>query len=380
MTKSSVLILDLKGNINSRKTDSRIRHGMYAKRLSEVSIDKPLRLCVISSGENFKKDSAENIDFFEIKSSKLNLMGFVLKSLWIAKQENLRVPVIVCGDPWESFLVSKIFSLVYRDNSKIQVQVHGDVSDQKWEENRFKHMIRSKLHNFAFNHADQVRAVSEKIADFVRFKNPNQEIVVTAIPINLEYRRQKSFSNKHDSIKIGFFGRLHKDRGTENFIEFMRKLDSYRSDFSVVIAGNGPEEFRLRSELQALLGLNRVAFHGFLEQPDIWNCLSNLDVYFSLAPSESYGLGLRESVISGVPVISLDSNGARDARKLFGENWIRIVDTSISPQSLSQKIDDSLVQAPYYDAFSIQEALNSDFLYVLIDSWYALAESAEFDK
>jgi glycosyltransferase involved in cell wall biosynthesis len=103
-------------------------------------------------------------------------------------------------------------------------------------------------------------------------------------------------------------------------------------------------------------------------------------VYFSLAPSESYGLGLRESVISGVPVISLDSNGARDARNLFGEKWIRIVDPSISPQLLSEKIDDSLVQAPNYDALSIQEALNSDFLNVLINSWYVLAESAKFDK
>ena len=376
MDTSSVLILDFKGNINSQKTDSRLRHETYAKKLYEVSSARPLRLIVISKGRKFKKEVSGNVSFFEVKSSKINMIGFLLKSLRIMKQENLKIAALVCGDPWESFLLGRIFSKINRDETKIQVQVHADIADKNWEKNWVKKFIRTKIHNYAFRRADQVRAVSIKIANYVRLKNPSQNVFVIPIPINLEYRSEKSFSKHRDLIQIGFFGRLHKDRGTENFIDFIRKLDSCRDDFSVVVAGHGSEEPRLKSELQKLLGSNRVTFLGYLEQPALWRSLNNLDIYFSLAPSESHGLGLRESVIAGVPVISLDSNGARDARELFGENSITIVEASISPQSLSQEIDNALDAEPNDDAYSIQFALNSGFLDTLIDSWLLLAESA----
>jgi glycosyltransferase involved in cell wall biosynthesis len=376
MNTNSVLILDFKGNVNSQKKDSRLRHETYAQKLSEASSAKPLRLIVISKGKNFKKEVSGNVSFFEVKSSRISVIGFISKSLRITKRENLKIAVLVCGDPWESFFLGKIFSRINRDKTKIQVQVHADISDKNWERNRLKNFIRTKLHNYAFSQADQVRAVSVRIADYVRLRNPNQNVFVTPIPINLEYRSDKSFFKHRDLIKIGFFGRLHKDRGTENFIDFIRKLDSCREDFSVVVAGRGSEEPRLKSELQKLLGLNRVIFLGYLEQPALWRSLNNLDIYFSLAPSESHGLGLRESVIAGVPVICLDSNGARDARELFGENSITIVGASISPKSLSQKIDSALDAAPNNDSYSIQLALNSGYLDTLIDSWLLLAESA----
>lgn len=376
MNTNSVLILDLKGNINSQKTDSRLRHETYAKQLSEVSSAKPLHLVVISRGRKFEKKVFGNASFFEVKSSKINVIGFLLKSLRLTKQENLKIAVIVCGDPWESFLLGRIFSRINCDETKIQVQVHADITDKNWERNRIKKSIRTKLQNYAFSRADQVRAVSIKIADHVRLKNPSQSVFVIPIPISLEYRSEKSFSKHRDHIKIGFFGRLHKDRGTENFIDLIRKLDSCRDDFSVIVAGQGSEEPRLKSELQKLLGLNRVSFLGYLEQPALWKSLSNLDIYFSLAPSESYGLGLRESVIAGVPVISFESSGALNARDLFGENSITIIEASISPLSLSEKIDNALDATPNSDAYSIQQALNSKYRDTLIDSWLRLAESA----
>ena len=95
--------------------------------------------------------------------------------------------------------------------------------DQSTEREKFKQLFNQHLDKtIAF--ITQMNWPILFISHQALLKNPNQEIVVTAIPINLEHRRQKSFSNKHDSIKIGFFGRLHKDRGTENFIEFMKKL------------------------------------------------------------------------------------------------------------------------------------------------------------
>ncbi len=374
MTKSSIVILDIKGNINSEKAYSRLRHETYAKKLSEVSINKPLRLIVISSGKYFKKDSSENIDFFQIKSSKLNFIGFISKSLWIVKRNNLKVKVVVCGDPWESFLLGKIFCKSFQNRPKIQVQVHADISDKNWEGSKLKHLIRLKLQNYAIIQADNVRTVSEDIAKYIRLMNPSQMVVVTPIPINLSFRKQRSVLEHREMIKIGFFGRLHRDRGTEIFLELIKKLNSYRQDFSIVVAGCGPEEFRFKSELHSLLGFNRVEFLGFLEQPELWKSLTSLDIYFSLAPSESYGLGLREAVIAGVPVISLESNGVRDARMLFGEKSIRIIDLLISSTSLSQAIDDALNQKPNNNAFSIQEALNANHLNLLIESWLEIAD------
>ena len=77
MNTNSVLILDLKGNINSQKTDSRLRHETYAKKLSEVSSAKPLQLIVISQGRKFEK---KVLDLFDVKLTQFSKFFFIQRN------------------------------------------------------------------------------------------------------------------------------------------------------------------------------------------------------------------------------------------------------------------------------------------------------------
>ena len=140
----------------------------------------------------------------------------------------------------------------------------------------------------------------------------------------------------------------------------------------MVIAGSGPDEGFLRDFLGRILNGDRFTFLGQLNQKDLAGHLGNLDVYFSLAPSESYGLGLREAILLGIPVIALKSHGVLQAQEQYGEDTILILEEDSSPSELSALID----QATNYKTERDFDVSQDNELTVekLVYSWLELSD------
>lgn len=98
-------------------------------------------------------------------------------------------------------------------------------------------------------------------------------------------------------------GRLDPIKRHDLLLSTLAQLSS-RSDWSLSIAGEGPEEQRLRI-LTADLGLQaRVRFLG--HQRDIPALLADADVFLLISDSEGMSLSLIEAVASGLPIIATD--------------------------------------------------------------------------
>lgn len=343
--QESVLILDYKGNVNSHQKDARKRHLDYGIRLAKEPQNQSLKLTVISRSDHTLIEKTDCIDFFEIRCTKFNVVRFLVQTKKILNNNNVDAKVIVSGDPWESFVLAKLLQVLLNNKSKIQIQIHADISDREWNKLNLKEWLRSKIQSVAIKKSDQVRVVSQRLKQFVVTIDNSQDIVVAPIPITLLQIPNMLPKDKDDSlIKIGFFGRLHKDRGTDLLIKLVKNLNKERQDFQILIAGKGPEAEFIKKSLESSLGNERFTLLGHLSQDVLSGYLSSLDLYFSLAPSESYGLGLREAVLFGVPVIAVMSHGVDQAKDEYGENCIFTLKEDISAPDLSNLIDRALLE------------------------------------
>ena len=378
--QSAVVMLDFKGNVSSTKSDARSRHVIYGERLEYLSKENPLKFVVISRGDFSKSDILDSIDFHEIKCSKVNFLKYIVFGIRVIRNNRYLTKVLVCGDPWESFLLGKLFQLILRSSPKLQVQVHADISDNKWRNANFANRLRSILQRYTLNSCDQIRVVSKNLQIYISSISRNSNTVIVPIPLIIPKREFKKASTRTEFVRIGFFGRIQKDRGTDVLFQLVEKLNTQRQDFELNIAGKGSEESELRKNLQRTLGNSRTHFLGQLTQIEVWDSLSDLDVYLSLAPAESYGLGMREAIMSGVPVIAIESNGAIDAKKTFGEQNVRLIDSSISGPALSKIIDEVLAKG--LDRGFSKEVQEQNVAYVdtLVKSWFDLARSSKGEE
>jgi glycosyltransferase involved in cell wall biosynthesis len=108
--------------------------------------------------------------------------------------------------------------------------------------------------------------------------------------------------------KVGFVGRLTKEKGVDLFIDIARAVHQSNPDTQFLIIGDGP----CREESQALVreyGLeDRVHFLGYVKHAR--GLFSALDVFVISSRYEAFGLVTVESMAAGVPVVALSENSA----------------------------------------------------------------------
>lgn len=108
---------------------------------------------------------------------------------------------------------------------------------------------------------------------------------------------------------IGAMGRLHEVKRFDLLIDAAARLRDAGHDFTVRIAGDGPERAALEAQAERLNMTGRIEFSGWID--DTRAFLSELDLFVVSSRYESFGLVLVEAMAAGVPVVSADIDGPR---------------------------------------------------------------------
>jgi len=108
---------------------------------------------------------------------------------------------------------------------------------------------------------------------------------------------------------IGAMGRLHEVKRFDLLIEAAGHLRDTGCDFTLRIAGDGPERAALETQVERLDLGDRVEFSGWIDDTQAF--LSKLDLFVVSSRYESFGLVLVEAMAAGVPVVSADIDGPR---------------------------------------------------------------------
>jgi glycosyltransferase involved in cell wall biosynthesis len=114
---------------------------------------------------------------------------------------------------------------------------------------------------------------------------------------------------------IGYFGRLKKYKGVDQFIRAAAVVRASHPELRVLIVGEGDDRPRLE-RLTAVLGLQQVVtFTGYVPEQRKVELLQEMWFGVTTSSKEGWGLTVLESNACGTPVIASDVPGLRDAVK-----------------------------------------------------------------
>jgi len=370
MSNPSVLILDPRGNIAVGGKDVIARHENYAKELFRQGKTSRLDLKVLSAGSSVKYSAnGKNKMVINISKPTFNSYMFAKKAHKFIKINNLNVKLLVAGDPWESFWSAYFLSKFLNKKIPIQIQVHGDIADPRWRRINYRNRIRFSLAKLSLPKASSVRAVTKYQAENLvkAFGIKSEKIVVIPVPINV---LSKTVALKSDRPKtIGLIGRIHQDRGIWDFINLIRILNSSSKDFKVVVIGDGPSKDKFLLKLSSVIYKNRIIYLGQLPESELLKAWKRIGVLVSMAPVESYGRVMRESLMAGVPVWATASAGIKDLMGNCKKGEVKLLDFSKSDATLDKDFK-TLLKTKLSSDFSkrfIKE--NNTYALKLANSW-----------
>ena len=164
-------------------------------------------------------------------------------------------------------------------------------------------------------------------------------------------------------------GRIHQDRGIWEFVRLIGILNSSSKDFKVVVLGQGPSKDKFLLKLESVIPKNRITYLGQLPESELSKAWKRIGVLVSMAPVESYGRVMRQSLIAGVPVWATASSGVKDLMDNCKKGEVKILDLSNSGASLNKDLN-SLLKTKVSSDFSkkfIKE--NNTYAAKLANSW-----------
>ena len=379
MKSSSVLILDPRGVVLDGKNDVIERHGNYGKELAKQNKELVYKLRVFSASTE-KINTAKNNNTFEIlgvSKPTFNSYRFARRVYKYIELKNISVKLFVVGDPWESYWSAYFLNRFLKRNIPIQIQVHGDIADPRWRRINLKNRIRYSLAKLSLPKASSIRVVTkyqaENIMNFFGVKR--EKIVVVPVPINIIGKSAASKPERPNTI--GLIGRIHQDRGIWDFIKLVRILDLSSKDFKVVVIGVGPNKNKFLLELELVIPKNRIIYLGQIPESELRKAWKRIGLLVSMAPVESYGRVMRESLLAGVPVWATASAGVKDLMDNCTKGEVKLLDLSKSDASLDKDFR-SLLKTKVSSDFSkkfIKE--NNTYAAKLASSWVNIINKAK---
>jgi glycosyltransferase involved in cell wall biosynthesis len=371
MNTFSILILDPRGVISVGENDVIERHSNYGKELEKQSkkIDYSLKVFTASTKQISISKNNKAFEIINISKPTFNSYKFAKSAHKYIESNKVSVKLFVVGDPWESFWSAYFLNRFLNKKIPIQIQVHGDIANPIWRRINYRNRARFLLAKLALTKASSIRAVTKYQAENLikAFGIKRERIVVVPVPINVF---DKSIALKSERPKtIGLIGRIHQDRGIWVFIKMISTLNLSAKDFKVVIIGDGPSKDKFLLKLESVIPKNRIIYLGQLPESELRKAWKRIGVLVSMAPVESYGRVMRESLIAGVPVWATSSAGVRDLMDNCKKGEVKLLDLSKSDASLDKDFN-SLLKTKVSSDFSkrfIKE--NNTYAAKLASSW-----------
>ena len=366
--RSVVLSLDPRGIILNGGMDVASRQNNYGYQIKSQNND--LDFLIFSSKDDLKINfEYKFVSILHISKPTFNFYRFSKTSYKLIKKHNINVELLVAGDPWESYWSAYFLNKFLKKKIPIQIQVHGDIADPGWQRINYRNRIRYSLAKLSLRKAHSIRAVTKYQAENLMkaFGLKKERIVVVPVPITVV---SKSVALQSERPKtIGLIGRIHQDRGIWEFIRLIRILNSSSKDFKVVVLGQGPSKDKFLLKLSSVISKNRIIYLGQLPESELRKAWKRIGVLVSMAPVESYGRVIRESLIVGVPVWATPSAGVKDLMDNCKKGEVKILDLSKSDASLDKDFNSLLKTKISFDFSKRFVKINNTYAAKLAKSW-----------
>lgn len=137
------------------------------------------------------------------------------------------------------------------------------------------------------------------------------------------------------SKQILYLGRLSKRKNVSCLLDAWSQIERKHSDYSLVIAGTGPEEQRLK-EQRDKHRLSNVEFRGFVDEKEKIQLYEDSLAFVLPSLMEGYVTTGLEALAAGSPVIGSDTYGIHDYVSNGDNGYLFEKD---DPESLAARLD-----------------------------------------
>jgi len=367
-----IFLIDPKNVVLSGGIDTLNRHQIYAERIENIETN--LQLCEFKILCNYdeKIEKLQEKYKFLLSTPRKNIaknINFLRASLKIIKKRRGDSNLLVAGDPWQAAIYCLILKFLIKKNTRIQVQVHADIGEKLWRRESFKNHIKYYISLYTLKRADSIRCVSEpQLKKIEKNLKVNRTIMFVSGTLFNISKKSKIKNNNATVPTIGFIGRLEPDRGIWEFINIVQKLNDFGVNTDIKIAGSGKFQLQFIGTLKTI-NSGKVDYIGHLsieEMSFFWN---TIDLSIFTAPTESFGRGMRESLVNKVPVWAMNSSGLEDLESKFSSDEITKIEKLESKESLGEKFYRSInlkIDYDYASYFIKEQKMDLDRL---IQSW-----------
>jgi glycosyltransferase involved in cell wall biosynthesis len=136
------------------------------------------------------------------------------------------------------------------------------------------------------------------------------------------------FDLPRDAVLLGCAARLHPNKRLDAAIRLLARQPCWH----LALAGQGPDEERLRLMADELKVADRVHFIGEIAPQRVGEFLACLDVFVFPSQAETFGLAAVEAANAGIPCVVTDLPVLREVLSFEGKPAALFVDASDTAQ------------------------------------------------
>ena len=133
-----------------------------------------------------------------------------------------------------------------------------------------------------------------------RFYRKEKNVIIKSGIVLDEYEKIK---NQSGILRVGMVSRINDFRDHQTLLKAFKSLEL--ENISLHIAGDGPLKEKLETQFQA----DNIYWHGTLNQLEIRELLSGLDIYVHASKGETSSMALMQAMASSLPIIASDVEG-----------------------------------------------------------------------
>jgi glycosyltransferase involved in cell wall biosynthesis len=338
------------------------RFELYGRQLGETTQPNPKKFHIFGNIPSINLPIDSNFIDYRFAGK-----GF-FKSLIFTAKFLLRNPKtkfsLIAGDIWLGNLLVFFLKLMFAGKLKSQVSLHGLPN---FSNNLVVKIIKIFVFKLLIKDNDSIRVVSTHLGDYLvnTFKIDRSKIFVAPIPIVV----RNIIKSNNRSTDLAIIGRLHKERGLRLACQVIENCLRQKEGVSTVIIGSGPEVSFLNDWIQTLPNPSSVSHLGQLSNSEVMRKLGATKILLNCAPTEGYGLAMREALILGTFVLAYRNETTFELSQNFPDAVFLFSEIQEACEIINNILSGGIPKFDNIEIMNRQINLDNESLKVLIDSW-----------
>lgn len=348
------------------------RFEFYASRFIELGGRGKLIIFLNSTEDEYHQILARkftSILIFRIGNPGSSTISYVLKVIRLIFTEKLRPSILIAGDLKRGLIASLILKALSGFRLSIQASIHGIPFSFRDEESRkIKKFIPWIYLRITLPFVDSIRIVSIHLQEIIQesFGISSSKLFIAPIPV---FYRPHQIDKSRKPIHVGIVGRLHPERGIDEMFRILDISLQKFPDTRVTFFGTGEMLSDVKKWRLENIHLKNISLRGHVSSTRLLEEWPEITHVLSAAPSEGYGLTLREALLSGSVVIAKANRGTLELKSKF-VSGIYLYTTAQEASEILMQILNGAAHFTYCaDAHLLQAKIDSHSIDQLANSW-----------